>query len=340
MKKVLHINKNREYSGAENVAMNICLLANKYEHLYASPKGAINEILGNNGVEHFDLEKFNLHSIEKAIREFKPDIIHAHDITPSILAALLSIKYKNIKIVSHVHNNDPKMKKVSVRWLSYTMTIPFYDEIIVVSESVKSEYLGGFVNRGITLPNIVNPNILPHKQSDISKEFDIVTVARLVEQKRPEMFLELVSEVKKVFPNIRAAYVGDGDMKEKFLKLIEINNLKENVTFVGFQTDPYQYLAKSKVFALTSSFEGFGLVALEALAYGLPTVVTHVGGLPTIVNSSVGISSNELKELSNEIIKLLSDDSYYNEKSLNAKNRFSQINDINKFVEQLDSVYN
>lgn len=338
MKKVLHINKNREYSGAENVAMNICLLLNDYNHLYASPKGKINEILKKNKVKHYDLNTFNLKYLNRVVLEYKPDIIHAHDVIASIYVAIISFRYKDIGIVSHLHNNDPRMKKPGLRWLLYSISLFAYDNVIVVSESVKKEYFGNLLKKAIVLPNIVN--VLKKEEEGEEKIFDIVSVARLVPQKNPIKFLSVINLVKQKIPNVQIAYIGDGELRDEFLTAIKLLNLESNITYFGFQDNPYDTMRKSKTFLLTSNYEGFGLVALEAISLGLPTVTTHVGGLPRIVSEDVGKTSNDEKVLSDELVKLLTNEEYYKIKHSNTKQQGKKVNNIGMFKKQLSAIYN
>lgn len=336
MKKVMHLVHTGNYSGAENVALNISLLLDNQEHIYVSPSGAINSILMNKHVAHYPLKQFKFSTIDQAVAAIQPDVIHAHDVTASIMSALLSFKYKNIRVVSHLHNNDPKMKQISLRWLSYSLFLPFYDEVLVVSQAVIDEYYLKLLKNKIVLANIVNitesfPVALP--------KYDLVTVARLEEQKDPLKFLAVVQALKLKLPQLKVAYVGGGQMKAEFLQEITNLELETTVDYLGFVENPYPIMNDSKVFALTSKYEGFGLVALEAMILGLPAVVSKVGGLPTIVTDEVGLASNEIGEMVAEIERLLCNPTYYAQKKEHALHRSHLINDIAGFKQKLATVY-
>lgn len=336
MKKVMHLVHTGNYSGAENVALNISLLLDNQEHIYVSPSGTINPILMNKCVTHYPLEQFKFSTIDQAIAAIKPDIIHAHDVTASIMAALLSFKYKNIRVVSHLHNNDPKMKQISLRWLSYSLFLPCYDEVLVVSQSVIDEYYLNLLKNKTVLNNVVN---ITESFKTTSLKYDLITVARLEEQKDPFKFLEVVHALKLKLPLLKVAYIGDGQLKDKFLQEITNLELETTVDYLGFVENPYPIMNDSKVFALTSKYEGFGLVALEAMILGLPAVVSKVGGLPTIVTDEVGLSSNEIGEMVTEIECLLCNPTYYAQKREHALHRSHLINDIAGFKQKLATVY-
>ena len=77
--------------------------------------------------------------------------------------------------------------------------------------------------------------------------------------------------------------VGTGSLEKECQKLIEEYQLETNVQMVGFQKNPYVYMLQSKISIIPSKWEGFGLVALEAMAFGCPVVAANVGGLKEIV---------------------------------------------------------
>lgn len=335
MKKVMHLVNTGNYSGLENVAINICKLLDDYAHVYVSPSGVINNILFNNGVEHKVVNKLSIATVDKLIKEMRPDIIHCHDVTASVLGGLLSFKYPKIQIISHLHNNDPKMAKFSLRWGIYSVMLRKFDTIFVVSQSVINEYKGNLIGNATVLNNIV---ILP-KIINCEKKYDIVMVARLEPQKRPLLFIDIVKKIKIKVPNVRVAYVGDGSMKQIFLREIKEANLESTIEYKGFLDNPYQIMKKSKIFLLTSEFEGFGLVALEALMLGLPAIVTNVGGLPYIVDDTCGLITNNENELILETIDLIKKTKKYQKKSQNAFKKADKVNNVQKFKDKIRSAY-
>lgn len=336
MKKVLQLEKNSGYSGAENVVINICLLVKAVESIYVSKSGEIDHILEEKKIRQIKLHEFNLFEIIKCVKRERPDIIHAHDITASIYGAWLRVFFPKIKVISHIHNDDPRMSHFSLRWLLYTMCIPFFFSIFVVSEAVKENYFCNLLKKAKVLSNIVNIN--PTKKNE-DKVYDLISVARLVPQKDPARFLKIVQEIKKIKSNISVAYIGDGVLREWFLKEIERNNLTDNITYLGFKDNPYRFMEQSKIFILTSKYEGFGLVALEAITLGLPVVATNVGGLKYIIDDTVGLLSNNDKKMIEEVIELLNNREYFLKKKKATVSKSKQVNDIDTFIKVLKDTY-
>jgi len=113
----------------------------------------------------------------------------------------------------------------------------------------------------------------------VRKVYDVVSVGRLVPVKRVEVLLRATSVVKRSRSDVRVCIVGDGPCKTELLELAHELGLDDNVDFVGFQQDVAYYYNRSRVFALTSEREGLPIVFLEAIALGIPSVVTNCGDI-------------------------------------------------------------
>ena len=106
----------------------------------------------------------------------------------------------------------------------------------------------------------------------------IVCVARLIRHKGVHVLLEALVQVLKEFPSCKCLIVGDGPAKDVLLKRASELGLSTPVYFVGHQKDVRPYLEAANIFVLPSFKEGLPLSLVEAMAYGLPAVVTDVGG--------------------------------------------------------------
>ena len=82
-------------------------------------------------------------------------------------------------------------------------------------------------------------------------------------------------------------------------------NLQNVIKIKGFMENPYGILNASKILCMPSVWEGYGLVAVEALALGIPVVSTGVGGLPGIINNSCGKICNITDEFISIIVELI-----------------------------------
>ncbi len=120
-----------------------------------------------------------------------------------------------------------------------------------------------------------------------SAEFLLLCVARLSEQKRVDILLLAMAKVLREGVKCKCVIVGNGPLRDDLVKLASAEGLSEHVMFEGFQADVRPYLEAATAFALTSDKEGFPLSILEAMAYGLPCIVTNVGGNAEAVEQGV-----------------------------------------------------
>jgi glycosyltransferase involved in cell wall biosynthesis len=103
----------------------------------------------------------------------------------------------------------------------------------------------------------------------------VVMVARLEPQKRPDLLLEAVALLAKE-REIELVFVGSGACEDELKERARALRIAERVTFKGFVPDPDRYIRTADVFALATDHEGFGNVIVEALACGVPLVVSDV----------------------------------------------------------------
>jgi glycosyltransferase involved in cell wall biosynthesis len=119
------------------------------------------------------------------------------------------------------------------------------------------------------------------------EEFVLVCAARLAEAKGVDILLQAVSRVVRQGISCRCIIVGDGPLKEKLAHEMNALGLWGYVSFEGFQEDVRPYLQAASAFILTSHLEGLPLSVLEAMACGVPCIVTNVGGGSEAVKDQV-----------------------------------------------------
>lgn len=118
-------------------------------------------------------------------------------------------------------------------------------------------------------------------------EFLLVCVARLNEQKRIDVLLSAMAKLRKTGQRCKCVIVGDGPLRKVLTEKAVALGLTGDVFFEGFQSDTRSYLKAGTAFVLTSDYEGLPLAILEAMACGLPCIVTNVGGNPEVVEGHV-----------------------------------------------------
>ena len=138
------------------------------------------------------------------------------------------------------------------------------------------------------------------------------TVARLDEVKDQFSMLKAFQMVREKYPDSRLFLVGDGPMRHLLSDYIERSGLSSFVTITGYRQDIPDILNLFDVFLLSSLSEGTSISLLEAMASGVPPVVTRVGGNVSIVDDRVDgllVEPRAVREMSDAIVQLLLDDS-------------------------------
>jgi glycosyltransferase involved in cell wall biosynthesis len=171
-------------------------------------------------------------------------------------------------------------KKGLFGWVIERLASKLASENIAVSEKTRKHLEKIGVKNVRVIPNGIDlKNIESVKPSE--EESDVIFVGRLIKDKNLDVLIKAISLIKTVMPDIRCVIVGDGPEKEKLIRLAKELKVEDNLKFTGFlenHDDVIGYMKSSKVFVLPSTREGFGIVALEANACGLPVVtVSHEG---------------------------------------------------------------
>ncbi len=197
---------------------------------------------------------------------------------------------------------------------------PSADKIVANSSDTASD-IKKYIRRDIENLITINNPIFNNRIYDLSNERSnlddfyqlqkpiIISVGRFFPQKNFSFLIKSFVKVKKEFNNASLVILGDGPLKNQLFSLAKELKVEKDVHFLGFVDNPYKYLKNSDVFVLSSLYEGFGNVIVEALAVGTPVVATHCPGGPheILQNGKFGIlvPVNNEDAMANAIIQTL-----------------------------------
>lgn len=214
------------------------------------------------------------------------DLLHAHLFGPttagSLAGALARIpRLGTLHDTYIVEEREARIHLLEMAWLLGA-------RIITVSDTMQGylRRLGKFsknavrtIHNGVDLKKFtaVSCEGFRKKLGIAADEFVVICVGRLVEIKQHDLLLEAFSKVSAEKP-LRLLLVGEGPEQERLEALSAEKGLSARVSFLGFRTDIPELLNVSDCFALTSRSEGLSYSIAEAMAAGLPAVVTDVGG--------------------------------------------------------------
>lgn len=275
-------------------------------------------------------KKFNLVNIfnklvlsTKFIKKEKPSAIISFYLVPHGLIGIFSARITGKPICISLLGTDLNIHCKRKIFGNIFLWIIKHSNIVTVPGSISKKYL---IDRGVDrskifiLPNTVDTS--KFRPISVPKKFDIVTIGRLSKVKHIEIFLQIIAELKKEFQDIKVGIAGSGPQRtelEQFKKKLKLN---KNVEFLGYIEDAPGFLNSGKIYVLTSETEGLPTAMVEAMACGVPSVVSKVGNVPDVVKDGEnGFIINDYRKVdgyATAISKLLNDKKLYEKISKNA----------------------
>lgn len=186
----------------------------------------------------------------------------------------------------------------------------------------------------------VSPNWLPLKFTKkniytLKKDIDILFIGRIEAQKNLTKFVKIIKIVSQSFPEIKVVIVGNGSESKMIRDLIKECRLQKNITIYPTTSTPEKFYSKSKIFLLTSDYEGFPLTLLEAISCGCYPVVNNIPELKIFFDhltdkfifknqtEAIKIINNQLTKPDPQSLK------YYQHKTISSQNE-----NISLFIEK------
>ena len=236
---------------------------------------------------------------------------YPHGLLAIIIGKILDIP-TSIGIISNPNNKNLTL----FRKLILNFVIKNANLVTVCGNSSKSFILDNVSSEKKIeiLPNSIDTDVFREKKKQ--KKYDLVTLGRLVPEKRLDLLIKAVYLVKKRYPRIQVAIAGEGHLRNKLISLTKKLKLESNINFLGFSTSPQDIYNSSKIFILTSETEGLPRSMIEAMSCGLPCIVPNVGDISEVaknkVNSYVIRPYDNIAGYAKAVINLLSNKSTYN----------------------------
>lgn len=232
--------------------------------------------------------------IEEIYREFPFDLIHAHVALPDGYAATkLKQKYGKPVIVT-IHGQDLQITLYRSKGSKNALIHVFKeaDRIVTVSGKLRkiAEKSLGYAEKIITIGNGIAVDKLA--SAERSKGFrssnsykTLLSVSNLIPQKGIEFNLRAFAKIASKYPDLKYTIIGDGPEKARLETLASNLGITNRVEFLGRlpHTEVLAYMAKAEVFSLPSWNEAFGVVYIEAMAFGKPVIGCRGEGLEDFV---------------------------------------------------------
>lgn len=194
------------------------------------------------------------------------NIVIALGHSQSCLLPFIIPNKKNIKKIGSQHN---PISYNLIYSIIRNISLKKLDKYILLNETMQEDFLKHY-NFGNTCI-IENPNRINGKKSDLNNKV-VIAVGRMTEQKNFETLINMWSDIKEKNINWTLRIIGDGPLREELLNQIKKLNLEDVIELKSFNSNIENEYYKADILAMTSIYEGFGLVLVEAQSCGLPTI--------------------------------------------------------------------
>lgn len=262
--------------------------------------------------------------IYRAIKEFRPDIIHANQRT--LTYAILPILLLKIKTVLYtVHNlaeYDASGIHRHIIQLAHTLHGVTLVAISDICKKSISEVYGIPIDDIPCIYNGVDVDYFTPPSNPVKKDIDFLSVGRMSSQKNYPLMLSAYKHVCEKYPSAKLVILGDGDKRHEIEEFCLYNNLKGNVEMPGNVSNVCEYMWRAKVFLMSSDYEGLPITVLEAMATSLPIISTKAGGVPDIVKDRINgrlIDTGDVNSLTAAMIDSIQNKETFDEYSQNSR---------------------
>lgn len=302
IKNIYFIIPDLRCGGAEKVFIN---LANTFSNNYSikfillETKGElIDELNENIEIISLDVNRMRF-SIFKLIKILK-NVRNSYVISAMwplncivMISSIFSSKTNKFFLTEHVNLSrsigiDFYSNKL-VLFLTVSLTYLLANKIICVSDGVRKDLEKFYIFKKTKLVTIYNPIInkplIKDEKNVRNSKINILSVGTLKTQKDHNTLLKAFSLLKNK-SNFHLNIVGDGPLKNQLIKLSINLNIEKHITFHGFKKNTNQFYQNNDIFILSSIYEGFGNVLVEALSFGLQIISTNCQNGPSEILSN------------------------------------------------------
>jgi len=301
---------------------------------------------------HGNVDRGLVDRLTTRFRELKPDAVHTHLIHADWHGVVAARRAKIGRIYWSGHNDDPFRHRLPIqliqRYLWRRVTAG-----IAISEAVRQFMIrveGAPANKVFTVHYGLQPAALPEGiratlRAELGLPPDALvfgSVCRLIPQKGLSTALHAFQPHAHHDPNVHYVIVGDGPLRESLTAEAQSLLLDKRVHFIGWRTDAAAVMNAFDVLLMPSNWEGFGLVALEAMAARLPIIASNISALPEIVvNGETGylVPPGDVNLLSVRMKKLIEDAALRAEMGAAGRARLETDFSVEKMVTQTLGVY-
>ena len=269
------------FGGAEKSIINLAnWLAQKgYSVTLASVEGSVKAFSVDENVNFigYDIRSNNklythfqmLKNTQKVFSEIKPNVVISFWIHPMFYLLLNPLTHKTINIYSE--RNDPYLEYGRISRCIRSIVMKKVSGIVFQTTQAKLYFPQNIQKKGRV---IHNPVYIQKSQYEIPNQRDnrIVSVGRLTSQKNFLLLIDAFKDILEYFPDLHLEIYGEGPLHKELQEEIESKALQAKVILMGGHSDVLNRIYGSRLFVLTSNYEGMPNALMEAMCLGIPVV--------------------------------------------------------------------
>ena len=320
--KIAHVVDCMEVGGAETLVSQMCRLQREQGHapcVYAvASLGPLGEQMRAEGFSVQANVGWHLsgpsRNFFRVFKETHYDVVHLHNPTPTVYAAMAARMAGVPSIVSTRHNLAASPRRLVVE-LKYALAATCCDWIAGVCDATTNNMKSIHsipARKIVRVYNGTDPvSRVPHEQWPAKTGFTLVYVGRLEPVKNHVLLLYAVQAALQSMPGLRLWMVGDGSERKMLESLASKLGIASQVIFFGQQLDVAPFFSAADAVIMSSKSEGLPISLLQAFSMGLPAIVTDVGGMAEVVRlarAGFTVPANDPAEMAAAILRLASND--------------------------------
>ena len=207
-------------------------------------------------------------ALERVYREFRADVVISF-LTKANVMAILAARPSGVPVIVSERNN-PTLQTFNALWrAARSYTYPKAFSFVTMTKGASEYYPERQRPRSAIIPNPVN---LPESWENRRQGNTITAVGRLTGQKQFHLLIEAFSRIAPEFPDWNLVIWGEGDQRAELESQRASLGLDDRIALPGLTDQPGQWIETADVFVLTSAYEGWPNVIVEAMAAELPVV--------------------------------------------------------------------
>jgi len=289
----------------------------------------------------------------KYIKKTQPDVVIAFMVSVYTVT-LLALMGVNIPVISSVRN-DPAYSNLRKK-ITRKLLLPRSAHVVVQTQQIKEFFSKNIQKMTTVIYNPVNERVFETSYDNDNNDVNsglrmkderlnrIISVGRLYPQKDQKMMIEAFAKVSERFPDWKLVIFGEGPQRRALETMIQDPRFKiqDKVSLPGRSENIIDELKKSKIFCLSSVYEGMSNALVEAICVGLPIVTTKVSGTEELIKDGENgfiVNVGDKDAMAEALTKIIEDDNLQKQFSENNKAQAIKF-ETNAIVDQWEDLVN